>query len=171
MAAVAVEADQVVAVDVVREKLEIARSFGATQIVLWQGGPEETAAAVREASGGGVDVAVEATGRSEAMLAAYLSTRKRGAAVLVGIPTEGATLELPAGTIVRGERRVLGSIYGSSQPDRDFPATLELYREGRLPLDRLISHRLGLDEVGRAFELMTSGEALRVVLHLDGEPA
>jgi Zn-dependent alcohol dehydrogenase len=70
---------------------------------------------------------------------------------------------------VRGERRVLGSVYGSSQPERDFPSTLELYREGRLPLDRLISHRLGLDEVGRAFELMTSGEALRIVLDLDGD--
>jgi alcohol dehydrogenase len=169
MAAVAVGADRVVAVDVVQEKIDVARSFGATDGVLWQGGPEEAAASVREASGGGVDVAIEATGRPEAMLTAYLSTRKRGAAVLVGIPAEGATLELPAGTIVRGERRVLGSIYGSTQPDRDFPSTFQLYREGRLPLDRLISHRLGLEDVGRAFELMTSGKALRIVLHLDGE--
>ena len=168
MAAVALGAEQVVAVDVVQEKLDVARSFGATQGVLWQGNAEATAEAVRDASDGGVDVAVEATGRAEAMLTAYLSTRKRGAAVLAGIPAEGAVLELPAGTIPRGERRVLGSIYGSSHPDRDFPATLQLYRDGRLPLDRLISHRLPLDDVGRAFELMTSGKALRVVLHLDG---
>jgi alcohol dehydrogenase len=169
MAAVALGAEPIVAVDVVQEKLDVARSFGATADVLWRGSAEETAEAVRAASGGGVDVAVEATGRPEAMLAAYLSTRKRGAAVLVGIPAEGAVLELPAGTVVRGERRVLGSIYGSSQPERDFPSTLELYREGRLPLDRLVSHRLGLEEVGRAFELMTSGEALRAVLDLDGD--
>ena len=66
----------------------------------------------------------------------------------------------------RMERRVLGSIYGSSKPERDFPATLELYRAGRLPLDRLVSHRLPLDDVARGFELMRDGTALRVVLDL-----
>jgi Zn-dependent alcohol dehydrogenase len=71
-------------------------------------------------------------------------------------------------TIPRLERRVLGSIYGSSWPERDFPATLELSLAGRLPLDRLVSHRLPLDEVERGFELMNSGEALRVALDLEG---
>ena len=80
-------------------------------------------------------------------------------------------LELPAVTIPRGERRVLGSIYGSSKPERDFPETLALYRSGRLPLDKLVSHRLPLDEVERGFELMRSGDALRVVLELDGTGA
>ena len=121
---------------------------------------------MREASGGGVDYAIEATGRPEAMLAAFLSTRARGAAVLIGIPREDAVLPLPALTIPRMERRVLGSIYGSSRPERDFPQMLELYSPRRLPLDRLVSHRLPLDEVGRAFELLRSGEALRVVLDL-----
>lgn len=166
MAAVAVGASPVVAVDAAPGKLDVARSFGATDGVLWQGSPEATAEAVREASGGGVDVAVEATGRPEAMLAAYLATRPRGAAVLVGIPREDAVLPLPALTIPRGERRVLGSIYGSSTPERDFPTTLALYRAGRLPLDRLVSHELGLDEIEHAFELMQSGDALRVILDL-----
>jgi Zn-dependent alcohol dehydrogenase len=166
MAAVAVGAEPVVAVDATPSKLDVAREFGATSAVLWAGSPEATADAVREASGGGVDYAIEATGRPEAMLAAFLSTRPRGAAVLIGIPREDAVLPLPAITIPRMERRVLGSIYGSSRPERDFPRTLELYLSGRLPLDRLVSHRLPLDEVGRAFELMRSGEALRVVLDL-----
>jgi Zn-dependent alcohol dehydrogenase len=169
MAAVAVGADPVIAVDAVPQKLEVARSFGATDGVLWQGTPEATAEAIRDASGDGVDVAVEATGRPEAMLAAFLSTRKRGAAVLIGIPRPDAVVSLPAGTVVRMERRVLGSIYGSSRPERDFPRTLALYRSGRLPLDRLVSHRLPLDEAERAFELMQSGDALRVVLELGGE--
>jgi Zn-dependent alcohol dehydrogenase len=168
MAAVAVEAGPVIAVDAVPRKLEVARSFGATEGVPWQGSAEATAEAVREASSGGVDIAVEATGRPEAMLAAYLATRARGAAVLIGIPRPDAVLALPAVTIVRGERRVLGSIYGSSKPDRDFPETLALYRSGRLPLGRLVSHRLPLEEVERAFELMQSGDALRVVLDLGG---
>ena len=168
MAAVAVGAEPVIAIDVSEQKLDVARSFGATHGVLWQGSPESTAEAVREVSGGGVDIAVEATGRPEAMLAAFLSTRPRGAAVLIGIPRADAVLSLPAVTIPRMERRVLGSIYGSSRPERDFPATLDLYREGRLPLERLISHRLPLDEVERGFELMHSGDALRVVLELNG---
>ena len=101
------------------------------------GSAEATAEAVRERSGGGVDYAIEATGRPEAMEAAFLSTRARGAAVLIGIPRQDAVLSLPALTIPRMERRVLGSIYGSSKPERDFPLTLDLYRDGRLPLDRL----------------------------------
>ena len=166
IAAVAVGAEPVVAVDATASKLDVARELGATGGVLWAGSPEATAEAIREVSGGGVDYAIEATGRPEAMLAAFLSTRPRGAAVLIGIPREDAVLPLPAVTIPRLERRVLGSIYGSSRPERDFPQTLELYRSGRLPLDRLVSHKLPLDEVGRAFELMRSGEALRVVLDL-----
>jgi S-(hydroxymethyl)glutathione dehydrogenase / alcohol dehydrogenase len=166
MAAVAVGAEPVIAVDAAPQKAEQARAFGATDVVEWQGSAEATAEAVRRASGGGVDYAIEATGRPEAMEAAFLSTRKRGAAVLIGIPREGSMLSLPAVTIPRMERRVLGSIYGSTMAERDFPATLDLYRQGRLPIDRLVSHRLPLEEVERAFELMHSGEALRVVLEL-----
>ena len=166
MAAVAVGAEPVIAVDAAPGKLDVARSFGATHGVLWAGSAEETAEAVREASGGGVDYAIEATGRPEAMLAAFLSTRARGAAVLIGIPRADAVLPLPALSIPRMERRVLGSIYGSSRPERDFPLTLDLYRSGRLPLDRLVSHRLPLDAVEEAFALLRSGEALRVVLNL-----
>ena len=137
MAAVAVGAEPVIAVDVAPQKLDVARSFGATAGVLWQGGPEETAAAIRTASSGGVDYAIEATGRPEAMLAAFLGTRARGAAVLIGIPRAEAVVALPALSIPRMERRVLGSIYGSTFPERDFGTTLDLYRSGRLPLDRL----------------------------------
>jgi S-(hydroxymethyl)glutathione dehydrogenase/alcohol dehydrogenase len=166
LAAAAAGAGTVLAVDVNPDKLTEAAGFGATGGVLWAGSPEETAAAVVEASGGGVDYAIEATGRTDAMLAAFLSTRPRGAAVLVGIPREDAVLPLPALSIPRMERRVLGSLYGSSRPERDFVTIIDLYRRGLLPLDRLISHRLGLDEIERAFELLRSGSALRVVLEL-----
>jgi Zn-dependent alcohol dehydrogenase len=171
LAAAAAGAETIVAVDVNESKLADAEHFGATGGVLWAGSPEETAAGVVDASGGGVDYAIEATGRPDAMLAAFLSTRARGAAVLIGIPREDAILPLPALSIPRMERRVLGSLYGSSRPERDFVIILDLYRRGLLPLDRLISHRLGLDEIGRAFDLLRSGEALRVVLELAPEDA
>ncbi len=166
MAAVAVGAEPVVAVDTTLTKVEAAKELGADAGVVWAGSAEETAEAVREASGGGVDYAIEATGRGEAMLAAVLSTRGRGAAVLIGIPRADTVVPLPALTIPRMERRVLGSIYGSARPERDFPRIVDVYRSGRLPLDRLVSHHVALDEVERAFALMNSGDAHRVVLDL-----
>jgi Zn-dependent alcohol dehydrogenase len=166
LAAAAAGAETILAVDVNAQKLAEAAAFGATGGIVASGSPEETAAAVVEASAGGVDFAIEATGRTDAMLTAFLSTRPRGAAVLIGIPREDAVLSLPALSIPRMERRVLGSLYGSSRPERDFVTILDLYRRGRLPLDRLISHRLGLDDLDRAFELLRSGEALRVVVDL-----
>jgi alcohol dehydrogenase len=168
MGAAAVGASPVVAVDVSEAKLGDASRLGATGEVLWAGSPETTAEAVRKATGGGVDYAIEATGRPEAMLAAFLSTRARGAAVLVGIAHPDAVVALPAGEVPRKERRILGSAYGSARPERDFPAIFALYRRGRLPLDQLVSHRLPLDEVERAFELMRAGESRRVVLDFDG---
>jgi Zn-dependent alcohol dehydrogenase len=167
LGAAAAGAASVVAVDVTAEKLDAALALGASHAVRWAGDPAATAEAVRAASGSGVDYAIEATGRPEAAEAAFLSTRVRGAAVLVGIPRAGAELRLPALPFPRTERRVLGSAYGSVRPARDFPAILAAYRSGRLPLDRLISHRLPLADVEVAFELLRSGQALRVVLELD----
>jgi Zn-dependent alcohol dehydrogenase len=78
---------------------------------------------------------------------------------------------VPALSIPRMERRVLGSVYGSARPERDFPALLQLYRRGRLPLDRLVAARLPLDAVEEAFGLMRAGSGGRVVLDLDGAAA
>jgi Zn-dependent alcohol dehydrogenase len=166
LGAAAIGADPIVAVDVAEEKLEAALSLGATDAVRWTGGAEETAERVRAAAGGGIDYAFEATGRTEAGLAAFLTTRARGAAVLIGIPAADAVLPLPALQIPRLERRVLGSVYGSSRPERDFPALLALYSRGRLPLDRLVARRLPLDAVEEAFAILRGGAALRVVLEM-----
>ena len=171
LGAVAAGAHPIVAVDVASEKLAAALRLGATDAVEWAGGPDETAEAVRAISGGGVDYAIEATGRTEAARAAFLSTRARGAAVLIGIPAADAEVSFPALSIPRMERRVLGSVYGSARPERDFPALLALYRRGRLPLDRLVAARMPLDAVQDAFGLMRSGSAGRVVLDLDGAAA
>jgi Zn-dependent alcohol dehydrogenase len=168
LGAVAVGAAPIVAVDVADERLELALSLGATDAVRWTGNAEETAELVQSVSGGGVDYAIEATGRTEAGLAAFLSTRPRGAAVLIGIPRADAVLSLPAGQIPRTERRVLGSLYGSARPERDFPALLDLYRRGRLPLDRLISARLPLEAIEEGFGALRAASGLRVVLDLDG---
>lgn len=167
LGAVAAGAGEIVAVDVSEAKLAVARELGATQGVVWAGTAEATAEAVRDVSSGGVDYAIEATGRPEAMLAAFHSTRNRGAAVLIGIPREDAVLSIPPLSIPRMERRILGSIYGSARPERDFLTILDLYRRGRLPLDLLVSHRLPLERIDEAFGLMHAGEARRAVLDLE----
>jgi Zn-dependent alcohol dehydrogenase len=156
----------IVAVDVDGGRLEAALGLGATDAVEWAGSPEATGEAVQTATGGGVDVAIEATGRTEAMLAAFLATRRRGTAVFIGIPREDAVVPLPALSIPRMERRVAGALYGSARPDRDFLVILDLYLRGRLPLDRLISHRLPLERIGEAFDLLRAGTGLRTVLDL-----
>ena len=166
LGAVAAGAAPVVAVDLEEAKLARALELGATHAVRWTEGPEATAEAIQAATGGGVDYAFEATGRPEVARAALLSTRPRGAAVLIGIPRADAVVTLPALPIPRGERRVLGSLYGSSRPARDFPALLALYRRGRLPLDRLISRRLPLDAVAEGIDLVRTGGALRVILEV-----
>jgi Zn-dependent alcohol dehydrogenase len=168
MGAAASGASAIVAVDRRDERLARARDLGATATVPWGGEPEDVAAAVVEASGGGVDYAIDCTGRPGPMRAAFLSTRKRGAAVMAGIPRADAEFTVPARSIPRMERRVLGSIYGSARPDRDFPLILEAYRRGTLPLDRLISHRLTLDQIEAGFDAVRAGEATRVVLDLAG---
>jgi Zn-dependent alcohol dehydrogenase len=87
---------------------------------------------------------------------------------MAGIPRADAEFSVPALSIPRMERRVLGSIYGSARPDRDFPLILEAYRRGTLPLGQLISHRLSLDDVETGIAAVRSGEATRVVLDLAG---
>jgi Zn-dependent alcohol dehydrogenase len=166
MGLAAVGAAPIVAVDVQEGRLEAALSLGATDAVQAAESSDETAERIREASGGGVDIAVEATGRPDAMRAAFLSTRRRGTAVLIGIPSEDAVVELPALSIPRMERRVIGALYGSARPERDFLVILGQYARGRLPLDQLISHRLPLEGIGDAFDLLRSGTGRRVVLDM-----
>jgi Zn-dependent alcohol dehydrogenase len=166
LGAIAAGAGLVVAVDAREQRRARALDLGADAAVAADSSPEETAAAVLEASGGGVDYAFETSARPAAVQAAFLSTRARGATVMLGIPRADAELTLPALPIPRMERRVLGSIYGSARPDRDFPLILEAYRRGRLPLDRLISHRVPLERVGEAVDAVRSGDAARAVLEL-----
>ena len=168
LGALAVGADPVIAVDLSEDRLEAALALGATAAVGWAGGPEATAERVVQASGGGVDYAIEAAGSTEAARAAFLSTRARGAAVLAGIPAADAELRLPALTIPRLERRVIGSVYGSSDLHRDVPALLDLYRHGRLALDRLVTARLPLSAIEEGLALLRGGSGLRVVVEPEG---
>jgi alcohol dehydrogenase len=151
-------AGTLVAVDVVPEKLELARSLGATHTV--QAG-EDTVEQVRAITGGGAEKAIETVGSERVLAQAYAATRRGGTTVTVGLPHPDRQLTIPAVSLVAEERTLRGSYLGSSVPERDLPRYFELHRHGHLPVESLLTHRLTLDEVNEGFDRLASGHAVR----------
>ncbi len=159
-------AARIIAVDVVASKLELARRFGATDGV--DGSSGDPVDQVRElTAGAGVDHAFEAVGIPSLMRQAIESLGIRGTATIVGVWSAGATLEVPLDAI-HPECRIQTSRMGSNRFRIDIPKYLELYQQGRLQLDDMVSARISLGEVNDAFDAMRSGEAARTVLQLGG---
>lgn len=163
LGAVASGAQPIVAVDRVPEKLALARELGATTVIAADDGVD-VAAAVREATGGGVHHAIETVGSAAVLAQAYAATRRAGQTTTVGLPDPSAQLQIPAVTITAEERTIRGSYLGSCVPQRDIPRFVALYRAGRLPVDRLLSHRLAPDEINEGFERLAAGEGVRQVV-------
>ncbi|MDQ3554113.1 MAG: alcohol dehydrogenase catalytic domain-containing protein [Chloroflexota bacterium] len=161
MAAVMAGAQPVVAIDAAPEKLALAREAGASHAV----NPEEARALVAQLSKGGADHVVEAIGLSETVELAIELTRPGGTTTLVGMTPQGHRATIDVYRFVEEGRRLLGSNYGSAVPARDFPRICDLYLDGRLPLDLLVTERIGLDDVESALEAMRQRHgARRVVL-------
>ncbi len=163
LAARAAGAAAIVAVDVVEHKRALAVELGATHSV--PGGPDAVEA-VRELTGGGADKVIDTTGSEKVLAQAYAATTTGGTTVTVGLPHPDRQLVLPALSLVAEERTLRGSYLGSSVPRRDVPRFVDLYRAGRLPVDRLLSGRLTLDEVNTGFDQLASGDAIRQVVLL-----
>jgi Zn-dependent alcohol dehydrogenase len=161
LGAVVAGAGTIVAVDVVPEKLELAKSLGATVVIPAGEGVVE---AVREATGGGADHAVETVGSAAVLAQAYEATRRGGTTVTVGLPHPKQMLSIPAVSLVAEERILRGSYLGSCVPARDIPRFVALHQAGRLPVERLLTHRIALDEVNAGFDRLASGEAVRQVV-------
>jgi Zn-dependent alcohol dehydrogenase len=160
-------AHPVIAIDTLPAKLDRARELGATHTVL--AGETDAVAVVRELTGGGVRYAIETAGHEGALALAYAVTARGGTTVTVGLPGPRAMFAVPAVGLVAEERTVKGSYLGSAVPSRDVPRYVALHRAGRLPVERLLSHRLRLDErqLAAAFDRLASGEALRQVVLFD----
>lgn len=164
LGAVAAGATPVVAIDVVPEKLALARSLGATHTVL---AGADAVAAVREATGGGVHHAIETVGHEQVLVQAYQATQRGGTTITVGLPHPQKMFSIPAVSLVAEERTVKGSYMGSAVPSRDLPRYVALYQAGRLPVDRLLTHTLTLDEINVGFDRLARGEAVRQVILFD----
>jgi Zn-dependent alcohol dehydrogenase len=90
--------------------------------------------------------------------------RSGGTVVMVGLAPEGSELSLPANRVVREERRLVGSFYGSARPHVDMPMILDLYMAGKLKLDELVTHRFSLEQINEAVHTLESGQAIRPVI-------
>ena len=168
MGAALARATTIVAVDRVAAKLEAARALGATGTILAGGDGGETLAAIRDLTDGGPDVCAEAIGLPATIELAIASLPVGGTAVLVGMTPFGVRASFEAFPFVDGGRRILGSNYGSADPAVDFPRYAALHLAGRLPADRLVTGRIGLDGLEDAFAAMRLGEGVRTVIGFDG---
>ena len=164
LGAVLQEAGTVVAVDVVPDKLALALELGATHAV--PAGPDAVEE-VRALTGGGADHAIETVGSALVLADAYAATRRGGSTTTVGLPDPSQMLSIPAVGLVAEERTLRGSYLGSSVPARDLPRFIDLYREGRLPVERLLTHRLALEEINEGFDRLADGEAVRQAVVFD----
>ena len=154
----------VVAVDLFDDKLELARSLGATHAV--NARAPDAVEQVRQASGGGVDFAFEMAGSVQAMELAYRMTRRGGTTVTAGLPHPDHRWPLQHVNLTAEERTVKGSYVGSCVPVRDIPRYIALYKAGRLPVDRLMSDHLKLEDINTGFDRLASGRVVRQVVML-----
>jgi S-(hydroxymethyl)mycothiol dehydrogenase len=158
-------ARKIIAVDVDDRKLEWAREFGATDVI--NSRETDPVEAIRELTeGNGADVVIEAIGRPETYQQAFYARDLAGTVVLVGVPTPEMRLELPLLDVFGRGGSLKSSWYGDCLPSRDFPMLIDLYLQGRLPLDRFVSETIALDQVEAAFAKMQRGEVLRSVVVL-----
>ena len=156
-------ASRIIAVDLVDSKLELARQFGATDLV--NGKKTDAVDAVKSLTSGlGVDYAFEVIGIPAAIQQAFSSLKRGGKAIIVGVPRLGEEVSVPAWSFPLEGKAIVGSLYGSAKMHRDMPRLIDLYMQKRLKIDELISRRIKLEDVNAAFDAMEKGEVARSVI-------
>ncbi|RGE18531.1 zinc-binding dehydrogenase [Leucobacter sp. wl10] len=167
MGAVVSGAAQIIVVDPIAHKREEALGFGATHTLSSE---DDVVARVLELTDGfGADFAIDGVGAPGILDTAFRATVKGGTIVCVGVPAPDARPSVSGPDLVRHEKVITGSLYGSTLPHRDIPIIAELYRQGRLPLDRLITKHYELAQINEAFEDLEAGKLNRGVVMLDAE--
>lgn len=160
MTALALDGVRVIGIDPLESKLAAARDLGVHQTFT----PDEAAA-----SGVTADVVIEAVGRGSVFAAALALTAPGGRTITVGLPRADDLVEVSPLALVAEGRSIVGSYLGSAVPSRDIPKFVEMWRAGRLPVERLISSTIGLEDINRAMDLLASGAELRQLITFDDE--
>ena len=160
-----VGAKTIIAVDLDDRKLAQAREFGATHTV--NAADANVVTSIQNLTDGfGADVVIDAVGRPATWEQAFYARDLAGTVVLVGVPAPAMTLEMPLVEFFSRGGSLKSSWYGDCLPERDFPTLINLYLQGRLPLEKFVSERIGLDDIEDAFHKMHAGEVLRSVVIL-----
>ncbi len=163
--AVLANAGRIIAVDLLDNKLQMAKQFGATDII--NGKDTDAVAAVREMTKDTVEYAFEAIGSTQAARQAFDMVRRGGTAVIVGMMPFGSEISLP-GVAFLAEKKMIGCFYGSTRQRVDMPRLLNFYRQGKLKLDELVTRRYDLSQINEAFDAMKNGEVARSIIPMDG---
>ncbi len=164
LAARMLEAPHIVAIDMNDAKLAVARGFGATATV--NAADPQAAEQVRDLTGGGVAFAFEMAGAARALELAYRITRRGGTTVSAGLSHPDQRFSLPHLGLVAEERTLKGSYLGSCVPSRDIPRYIDWYRAGKLPVNRLLSERIRLEQINGAFDRLAAGASIRQVVEI-----
>jgi S-(hydroxymethyl)mycothiol dehydrogenase len=160
-----VGAKRIIAIDTDNTKLDWARKFGATHAI--NARDLDVVKTVQDLTDGfGANVVIDAVGRPETWKQAFYARDLGGTVVLVGVPTPDMRLDMPLVDFFSHGGALKSSWYGDCLPERDFPTLIDLYLQGRLPLEKFVSERIGLDDIEEAFHKMHDGKVLRSVVML-----
>lgn len=162
LGALAAGASKIIVADVNKEKLALALELGAHEAV--DSSQANALEQVRDLTNGGVDVGLEFAGIIPALEFTYNATTRGGKTVTAGLPHPSKMMQFAPVKLVAEERTLQGSYLGSCVPARDIPAYIALYQSGRLPVDKLMTHKLKLNEVNEGFERLAKGEAVRQII-------
>ena len=157
-------ASKIIALDINPNKFELAKKLGATHT--FDSSDKKALDEVKELTNGGVNYAFETAGVVPAMEVAYKITRRGGMTVTTGLPDPKHNFSFPQVTLTAEERTVKGSYVGSCVPTRDIPRFIELYKQGRLPVDTLLSDTLKLEDINEGFDRLEKGDVARLVVKM-----
>lgn len=155
-------AARIIAIDPSQDKLELASAIGATDCVRANSG--NAAETVRELTKGGVDHAIDASSSLDGFGSAFDATRRGGCTVTTSLTHPSQMFSFPLARIVAEARTVKGSYIGSCVPGRDIPAFIQLYRQGRMPVNKLVTRTLKLDQINGAFDDLSDAKGVRQVI-------
>lgn len=160
-----INASRIIAVDILGSKLDFAKRFGATDLV--DASKTDPVVAIQELTGGGVDFAFDAFGSSETISQSIDSVGINGTAVMIGLGPDGESAPIQMVPLVRNQKRLMGSYYGSASPHETFKKMVDFYLQDKLDLQGLITRRYPLDKINEAFDDLVGGGVGRGIIDFE----
>jgi alcohol dehydrogenase len=162
MGAKAAGASKIIGIDLLQDKLDLAKQLGADEV--YKADDPDILDNIHKFTKGGVHYSFECVGSEKAMELAYKTLKRGGTVVSSGLSHPDKSFSIKHVDLVANEKIIKGSFLGSCVPDRDIPAYIDLYRSGRLPVDRLMSDHITLDEVNEGFDKLSDGNTVRQII-------